>query len=327
MTDGEPTAAGRPGLTGRLAPWRDRLRRRPTPPRTAFVLSGGGNLGALQVGMLRALLEHRILPDLVLGCSVGALNGVALAAEPSLATVGRLQDMWLELDDHDVLPGGLLPTTVQMARKGVAVHGNAGIRRVVEAVLEVERFEDLRVPFQCVATDVEAAREVWFSEGPLVEPILASSALPAVLPPVEVDGVRYIDGAVVNDVPVSRAVELGATTIYVLHVGGFDRPRPEPKRPFDMALQAYWIARRARFRRDMAALPPSVDAVLLPTGDARWGRFNDFRHSAEMMASSYRATDALLRARAEGEGAGDEEAAPAPREVPEGEVLGTESGE
>lgn len=287
------------GLTGRLAPLRDRLRRRGSVPRTAFVLSGGGNLGALQVGMLRALLEHRIVPDIILGCSVGALNGAGVAADPSLAMVGRLQDLWLGLEDGDVLPAGLLPTTVQLARKGVAVHGNEGLRKVIEDVLPPgATFEDLQVPFQCVATDIAAAREVWFSTGSVVDPVLASAALPAMLPPVEIAGVRYIDGAVVNDVPVTRAVELGATTIYVLHVGGFDRPRPEPKRPFDMALHAYWIARRARFRRDMADLPDTVEAVLLPTGDAPAGRFNDFSHSAALMSSAYQASDALLRERA-----------------------------
>jgi NTE family protein len=250
--------------------------------------------------MLRALLEHQIQPDLVLGCSVGALNGVGVAADPSLAMVGRLQDLWLDLEDRDVLPAGLLPTTVQLARKGVSVHGNAGLRSVLEEMLPVTEFEELKVPFQCVATDVSAAREVWFSAGSLVEPILASSALPALLPPVEIDGVRHIDGAVVNDVPVTRAVELGATTVYVLHVGGFDRPRPEPKRPFDMALHAYWIARRARFRRDMAALPSHVEAVVMPTGDAPAGRFNDFSHSAALISSAYQACDALLTERAAG---------------------------
>ena len=101
------------------------------PKRTAFVLSGGGNLGALQVGMLRALFERRIRPDLVLGCSVGALNGAAIAAEPSLATVGRLQDLWRDIADQDVMPAGLLPTTVQLARKGVSLHENANLRRVI----------------------------------------------------------------------------------------------------------------------------------------------------------------------------------------------------
>lgn len=316
MTSADDAGPAPRRLTGRLAPLRDRLRRRGTGHKTAFVLSGGGNLGALQVGMLRALLENRIVPDLVLGCSVGALNGAPIAADPTLATVGRLQDLWLDLEDRDILPAGLLPTTVQLARKGESVHGNEGLRRVIEDVLPDGRFEDLAVPFQCVATDIDAAGEVWFSRGSMVEPILASAALPAVLPPVEIEDKRYIDGAVVNDVPVTRAVELGATTIYVLHVGSFDRPRPEPKRPFDMALQAYWIARRARFRRDMAGLPDGVEAVLMPTGDAPAGRFNDFSHSAALMSSAYQASDALLRERAQPPAAaGDEPADDEPTEA------------
>ncbi|MEZ5180556.1 MAG: patatin-like phospholipase family protein [Acidimicrobiales bacterium] len=246
---------------------RDLLRRKPR--RTAFVLSGGGNLGALQVGMLRALFERRIEPDLVLGCSVGALNGAAVAAEPSLAMVGRLQDLWRGIADEDVMPAGLLPTTVQLARKGVAIHDNANLRRVVEEVLPVGRFEELTVPFQCVAAAINEGTETWFDEGPLVEPILASSALPAVYPPVEIDGVKDLDGAIVNDVPVSRAVALGADRIFVLHVGSWDRPRPEPKRPIDMAMYAYWLARRSRFRRDLASIPSSIEVLVLRPGPPR----------------------------------------------------------
>ncbi len=281
-----------PDVVSRL---RERFRRK--PPKTAFVLSGGGNLGALQVGMLRALLERRIRPDLVLGCSIGAMNGSALAAEPTLAMIGRLQEVWLDLD-KDVLPQGLFPTTVQLARRGSAVHSADGMRSVIESVLDHRwsRFEDLAVPFGCVATDLARAEEHWFDAGPLVEPILASAAIPAVFPPVEIDGVRYLDGAIVNDVPLSRAVELGATRIYALHVGSFDRPRPEPRRPLDMALQAYWIARRHRFKRDLASLPPGVAVSVLPTGEAPALRFNDLRHSDRLIATAYQATAAYLDA-------------------------------
>jgi NTE family protein len=274
-----------------------RLQPRRTPC-TAFVLSGGGNMGALQVGMLRALFERSIRPDLVLGCSVGALNGAAVAAEPSAAMVDRLESLWVDLERSDVLPSGLLPTTVHMARRGVSVHGNDALRAVMEEVLSARTFEELTLPFQCVATAIADASERWFDSGPLVEAILASAALPAVLPPVELDGVRYMDGAVVNDVPISRAVELGATTVFVLHVGAFDRPRPEPRRPVDMALQAYWIARRHRFRRDLAHLPPWVEAVILPTGEAPVLRFNDLAHSGELITIAHRATAAALDLRA-----------------------------
>jgi NTE family protein len=245
--------------------------------------------------MLRALFERHIRPDLVLGCSVGALNGAAVALEPSLAMVGRLEEVWVDLEHRDLLPAGILPATVQLARRGVALHSNSGLRSLMEQVLGDRSFADLLVPFQCVATDVVAAREVWFSEGPLILPILASAALPAVFPPVEIDGVRYMDGAVLNDVPVTRAVALGATHIYVLHTGTFERPRPEPRRPLDVALQAYWIARRARFQRDLAALPPDVEVTILPTGEAPAVRFNDLSKSRALIDVAYRASVAFLQ--------------------------------
>jgi NTE family protein len=273
----------------------DRVRRRPAP--VAFVLGGGGNLGAVQVGMLRALVEHGIAADLVVGCSVGALNGVAYAQQPSLVGVGRLERLWASLDGRAVMPSGWMPTAVQFARRGVAVHDNDGLRRTIAAALAVESFEDLAVPFECVATDLDAAREVWFATGPLVEPILASAALPSVYPPVEIDGARYIDGAVVNDIPVSRAVELGARRLYILHVGSFDRPLPTPRRPIDIAVQAYWIARRHRFNRDLATLPKGVEAVVLPPGDPPRIRFDDFTRSRELIDAAYAASTAVLDAR------------------------------
>lgn len=273
---------------------RDLLRRKPR--RTAFVLSGGGNLGALQVGMLRALIERRIKPDLVLGCSVGALNGAAIAADPSLAMVGRLQEVWQGLGTQDLMPAGLLPTTVQLARKGISIHDNAALRAVIEDVLPLGQFEDLVVPFQCVAAAVTEGTETWFTTGPIVDPILASAAIPAVYPPVEIDGVQYLDGAIVNDVPVARAVELGADRIFVLHVGSWDRPRREPKRPIDMAMYAYWLARRSRFQRDLAAIPSDIEVLVLPPGTTPTIRYNDFGHSDEMISAAYLASSEFLDA-------------------------------
>ena len=273
---------------------RDLLRRK--PKRTAFVLSGGGNLGALQVGMLRALFERRVQPDLILGCSVGALNGAAVAADPSLAMVGRLQDLWHTIADHDVMPNGLGPA-LGLARKGVAIHTNDNLRSVITSVLPVATFEELQVPFQCVAAALEGDSETWFSSGTLLDPIVASSAIPAVYPPVEIDGVKYLDGAIVNDVPVARAVELGCDRIFVLHVGSWDRPRPEPKRPLDMAVYAYWLARRSRFQRDLAAIPSDIDVLVLPPGGTPVLRYNDFGHSDTMISTAYEATCEFLDAK------------------------------
>ena len=289
------------GLRGLLN--RNRIRertpgRRPGP--VAFVLSGGGNLGALQVGMLRALLEHDITPDLILGCSVGAINGAALAETPTVAGALRMEWLWRALVGKDLMPAGWLPNTVAIARRGEAIHDNLGLRRHLEQSLQARTFEELAVPFQCVATDVVGVREVWFRSGPLIDPILASAALPAVYPAVEIDGVRYLDGAIVDDVPMTRAVELGARTLYVLQVGMFSRPRPEPRRPLDVAIQSYWIARHHRFKRELAAMPPEIELHLLPTGQTPHMRYNDFTRTSELMSRAYEASSAYLAGRHNG---------------------------
>jgi NTE family protein len=244
--------------------------------RTAFVLSGGGNLGALQVGMLRALTEHGIVPDLVLGCSVGALNGATFARAPTLAGVERMAANWLSIDGLTLMPSGRLPSAIQLLRKGESLHGNSGLVESIETMLGDQRdFADLLVPFQCVATSVETSMGHWFTEGDLVESILASAALPAVYPPVTIDGVRYVDGGVVDNVPIARAVELGCTRIFVIQVGPHGRPEAEIRRPVDGALLAYWLARNNRFARDLAARTEAsrwrhrIRGLRLPVGTDR----------------------------------------------------------
>jgi NTE family protein len=284
--------------------WLERIRNRARRGEgtTAFVLSGGGNLGAIQVGMLRALIEADVRPDVVLGCSVGALNGAALAQDPTLTGVARLEDLWRGLAAKEAAkevmpPSGWLPGTVALARKGEAVHDNEGVRRLLEGMLTATTFEELTVRFQCVATDMAGVREVWFSEGPLIDAILASSAIPALYPAVHIDGVQYHDGAIVNDVPMTRAVDLGARTICVLQVGAFERPRREPRRPLDVAIQAYWVARHHRFKRDLANMPAGVDVLVLPTGQPGLFRYNDFSHSGDLMTAAHDATRAFLAER------------------------------
>ncbi len=270
------------------------------PPRTAFVLSGGAAMGALQVGMLRALIERRILPDVILGCSVGALNGMVLAGSPTLATVGRIQDVWLDLIDRELVPTGLLPSPVQLVRRGESISSNDTLRALISEVVPAETFEDLEVPFECVATNIDAGTEHWFTSGDLVSAVLASASIPSVFPPVEIDGVRYLDGAIVDDVPIQRAVEAGATRIFVLQVGGAGRPRPELRRPLDVAFLAYWIARRHRVHEDLARIPDDVEIVILPHGDPAPVRYNDLSSSAHLMDVAYRASSDQLDARIDG---------------------------
>ena len=243
----------------------------------AFVLGGGGHLGAHEVGMLRALLERGIVPDLVIGTSIGAINGAAVAADPTTAAVARLTEMWTGVARTDVFGGSVLGRLGTLARTRTHLHDNEGLRALLAGGLGDARIEDLALPFQCVAASIERAGEQWFTEGPVVDAVLASASVPGLLPPVEIGGEHYLDGGIVNSIPVNRALELGATRIFVLHVGRLDRPLQPPRWPWEVGLVAFEIARRHRFVGDMERVRalPGVDVHVLPTGQADPVRFTD----------------------------------------------------
>lgn len=181
--------------------------------------------------MLHALLERDVVPDLVVGTSIGAINGAAVAADPTVAAAARLAEMWTGFDRSETFGGSVLGRLGTLARTRTHLHGNEGLRRLLTDALPVDSIEDLRVPFECVAASIETASERWFTSGPLVDAILASSAVPGILPPVEVAGEHFIDGGIVNSIPVGRAVGHGARRIYVMHVGRVDRPLEPPRCP------------------------------------------------------------------------------------------------
>ncbi len=241
----------------------------------AFVLGGGGHLGAVQVGMLRALMDRQIRPDLILGTSVGAVNGVAVAAKPTIEAVDALEDFWGRIEETGVFGDSLINRLGTLARSRTHLHDASGLGRTLEEWLPVGRIEELAVPFQCVAASIERASEHWFTAGPITEAILASAAVPGLLAPVAVDGEHFLDGGLVNSIPAGRAVELGATELYVLQVGRLDRPLEVPRWPWEVGLVAFEIARRHRFAGDMAALPDGVEAHVLPTGQVEPPRYRN----------------------------------------------------
>jgi NTE family protein len=238
--------------------------------------------------MVRALLCQGIKPDVILGCSVGALNGAAIAGDPSIAGAERLVDIWQNLRSGEVFPAPGITSVLSLLRKGKhALGSNAGLRRLIEELASFRSFEDAAVPFQVVATSLATGAERWFHSGPIVEPILASAALPAVFPPVEIEGELHVDGAVVDNVPIKRAVELGAERIYVCHVGNFQRPRSAPKRPIDVLLQSFSIARNHRFSTEMASEWAGVELIVLPAVDPGPLGRGDFRRTPELIDLGY----------------------------------------
>lgn len=222
-------------------------------------------LGAHEVGMLRALFEARIRPDLVVGTSIGAVNGAFVAADPDGAAE-RLADLWQGESLRMVFSETVMARAMRLARSGTHLHAIEPLRKLLEEKLPIEDFADLQLPFHCVAASIEQATARWFSSGPVVPAIMASCAVPGLLPPVEIGSTHYFDGGLVDSIPVGRAVALGASVVYVLQVGRIENTLPVPTRPWEVGLVAFEIARRHRFHEEMSALPANVQVHVLPSG-------------------------------------------------------------
>ncbi len=235
----------------------------------AFVLGGGGILGASEVGMLRALLSQGIEPDLVVGTSVGAVNGAYLASDPTLGAVDRLAEMWVRAAESGVFTDSVLARAQRFARLAGHLHSSDALEDLLHDELGGRRIEDLAVRFQCVAAQIETATARWFDRGSVVDAVLASCAVPGLLPAREIDGAHYVDGGLVHSIPVSRALDLGATTLYVLQVGRIEHTLRAPRWPWEVGLVAFEIARRYRFNEELARIPDDVEVHVLPSGAER----------------------------------------------------------
>lgn len=269
-------------------------------PKTAFVLGGGGLLGAHEVGMLRALAEAGIHPDLVVGTSVGAFNGAFVAADPPGAA-DLLAKAWQGEGAGSVFAGSFFDRVSTLIRSGTHLHSTDTLAEALETFVPVELIEDLAVPFHCVAANIERAEARWFTRGALVPAVLASCAVPGILPPVRIGDEHFYDGGLVHSIPIGRAVREGARTIYVLQVGRIENPLAAPRRPWEVGLVAFEIARRHRFAEEMADLPDDVTVHVLPTGAngansalSSQLRYRDASHVEANIEAAYAASCAYL---------------------------------
>jgi NTE family protein len=242
----------------RTTPLRTRER-----PRTAFVLSGGGNQGVSQVGMLRALLERGIEPDVVIGTSAGALNGAAIATEPTLAAVENLADVWMSIRSGEVFPGSRLARAWNVLRRDDHLFTNVGLCGVIARANPAPTFAEMAVPLRVIATDLNTGEEVVLASGPVEPALLASTALPGLFPPVEHDGRLLVDGAVTNSVPLWHALSGPVDRVYVCNVTGALADR-RLRSPLDVAVRAFAISRNQRFELELRHTPDHVDVVVLP---------------------------------------------------------------
>jgi NTE family protein len=262
---------------------------------TAFVLSGGGSLGAVQVGMLQALAARGVRPDLLIGTSAGALNaGYVAGRGTSAAALDDLAALWAGLRRRDVFP-------LQPARLGAVALGRApslcpsgSLRRLIAEHIAFDRLEHAAIPLHVVTTDVRSGEEVVLSAGDPVDAILASAAIPAVFPSVRIDDRDLIDGGVADNAAVSQAVALGADVVYVLPTGYACALDDAPSSPLSSALQALTLLIEQRLILEVAHFAERTDIRVLPPLCPLSVRSTDFRHGALLVERARTATERWL---------------------------------
>ena len=264
----------------------------PSRPRTAFVLSGGGNQGVSQVGMLRALLEHDIVPDVVIGTSAGALNGAAVAYAPNLTGVAQLAAVWEQLQADHVFPGGRIHRAWNIVRRGTHLFENDGLAALIHHSTPARSFSDLEIPLRVIATDLDTGEEVVLARGPLKPALLASTALPGVFPIVVHGGRRLVDGGVVNNVPLWHALSGPVDRVFVCNVssGAGDHA---VRSPLDVVMTSFMHARNQRYELERRHAIEHVDIIDLPRPRDTRDLF-DFSGAHDLMEEAYTLSMARL---------------------------------
>lgn len=263
----------------------------PRRPKEAFVLSGGGSLGAAQVGALRGLFEAGIRPDLLVGCSVGALNAAFLAVDPTPERLDELERLWRKLDRADVFGRGrtlsATHTLLKAVRRDDHLYEPDSLRNLVRSWVPLTDLAETAVPCHVVTTDLVSGTPCWWSSGDPVTVLTASACLPALFPPVQMGGSLHVDGGVVAPVPVDRALDLGAVRVWVLDVSGGSLGRRDDRMTaLDVLLQSFAIS-RSHLDRQVTGLRPDQQVIRMRRPDLGPVEMRDFSQTPRLMAAGY----------------------------------------
>lgn len=271
----------------------------------AFVLQGGGGLAAAQVGQLRALREYTITPDLIVGTSSGAINAMAFAQDPTEEGLDRMERLWTGLRPADVFPTDVISLMTSLPTLATGLIGwhdgllsPTRLRRLIEHMLDVTHLQDTLIPVHVVATDLASGQPTVLSHGPAADALLASTALPGVFPPVEIDGRPLIDGGVSAGTPIRQAEDLDATLIYVLPTIGATPPQQLPRGAVPMLLRAISQLLGNASATDLQAARSQLHVLPAPS-DGTVNPF-DLRSAARLITTGYAETKTTLAAGSRG---------------------------
>ena len=264
------------------------------PRPVGYVLGGGGSLGAVQVGMLQALGEHDVAPDVVAGTSVGSLNGAVLALDPKSAA-NRLSHLWLRITRDQVFPGGLLAQVRSLQHAKTHLFPSTGLAGVIADFLGADAtFADLTLPFVAMAMDIATARPHVMREGPLLPALLASAAIPGIFPPVQLGTLRLYDGGLVANVPMRQAVDLGARSLVVLDCNFPGRVPSPPGTMAEVLFYTAMVAMRSQAVFEAPLVAADVPVIYLHGPEPHPVSPLDFRQTGTLIEAAYEAARSFL---------------------------------
>jgi NTE family protein len=263
------------------------------PAKTAFVFAGGGSFGAIQVGMMHSLAAHGISADMVVGSSVGALNGAYYAGDPTLKGVQQLETIWRGLTRQDVFPI-TWRTLLGFIRRRDFLIPHDGIQKLIDDHLPYRNIEDARVPLHIVTTDIVSGDSVVLSEGPADQAIVASTAIPGAFAPIRYKDFYLADGAISSNTPVRVAVAKGARRLIILPTGYACAMHTPPSGAVASALHALTLLIARQLVAELEGLGPGIEYFVVPPLCPLVGSPYDFSRTADHIARAIDSTDAWL---------------------------------
>ncbi len=261
--------------------------------KTAFVFAGGGSFGAIQVGMLHSLIAHGISADMVVGSSVGALNGAFYAGDPTLEGVEKLGDIWRGLKRQDVFPMSWRTVLSFLWRRDFLI-SHDGIRKLIDDNIPYRNLQDARVPVHIVTTDIISGDSIVLSEGSTSEAIVASTSIPGAFSPIRYKDYYLADGAISSNTPIQVAVQKGAKRLIILPTGHACATQAPPVGAVANALHALTLLIARQLVSELESLDPDIEYFVVPPLCPLVGSPYDFSRTADHIARAIQTTDAWL---------------------------------
>jgi NTE family protein len=261
--------------------------------KTALVLAGGGSFGAIQVGMMHSLAAHGISADMVVGSSVGALNGAYYAGDPTLKGVLQLETIWRGLKRHDVFPVTWRTLLGFLWRRDFLIPHD-GVQKLIDDNLPYRNLEDAKLPLHIVTTDIVSGDSIVLSEGPAAQAIIASTAIPGAFAPVRYNDFYLADGAISSNTPIRVAVASGAQRLIILPTGYACAGHAPPVGAVANALHALTLLIARQLVTELEGLDPSIDFFVVPPLCPLVGSPYDFSRTDDHIERAIRSTDAWL---------------------------------